>query len=319
MTIMTGCALDSNNYYVSTISDEIDFEIECCQMVLYDYRNDSWCEYHNNMEWRAESISLQTLGQEWKFFAINGEGKIEAFSKHGTKYDEILDAGIHKQDRFYGSINKIRNINNQMFACGDRGQIYTQTNGQWEHYDSGLLMDVYDLFKVDRDTLLDLNHISPYTNIYDINHLGEHLYVCGDDEQGGFIAIFKNEMWEKIVNAEDCLLSITQCPDGKNLIICGNYGQLLKGNMQSGFKEIASNGLTYYDCAFYHDELYLASTQGIYRYMGASDFELIAKVPQVEINHIEEKDGVLWAVSFKHIYRYDGIEWVQIKHPNNND
>ena len=59
MTIMTGCALDEDKYYVSVINDEIDFEIECCQMVLYDFKSDSWQENHNNMDWRAESGSMK--------------------------------------------------------------------------------------------------------------------------------------------------------------------------------------------------------------------------------------------------------------------
>ena len=49
-----------------------------------------------------------------------------------------------------------------------------------------------------------------------------------------------------------------------------------------------------------------------------ADFKRVEDIPEVEINYIEQKGDVLWAVSFKHIFRFDGEKWAQIKHPFND-
>ena len=318
MTIITGCALDEDKYYVSVINDEIDFEIECCQMVLYDFKSDSWQEHHNNMDWRAESIAVQHVAHQWTFFAINSEGMIEAYSNGHVQYDEIKDAGIHKSNVFYGSINRIRSIENQLFVCGSRGQIYRKTDDQWLHFDHGLLMQQYDITNVDKALLLDLDHQASLLDIYDINMLNGEFYACGAHNQGGFIATYFDDTWKKILNVDDGLLSMTRCPNGKDLIVCGDYGELYKGNAHDGFEKIILNGLTFYESAFYQHDLYFASTRGVFIYQENADFKRVEDIPEVEINHIEQKGDVLWAVSFKHIFRFDGEKWAQIKHPFND-
>lgn len=319
MSIMTGCALDEDCYYVSTINDEIDFEMESCQMVLYDFKANSWGEYHNNLDWRAESIALKYDANQWKFFAINTEGMIEEYSNGYIEYNEIKDAGIHKSNAFYGSINRIRSIENQLFACGASGQIYRKINDQWLHFDDGLLMGKYDITKVDKVHLLDLDYQEPSLDIHDINKINDEFYACGANTQGGFIATYCDNTWKQILKVDDCLLSMTKCPNEKDLIVCGFYGELYKGNAQDGFEKIVLNNLTFYESTYYHNDLYLATTHGMFIYQENGDFKRIEDIPEVEINHIEQKDEVLWAVSFKHIFRLDGDEWSQIKHPFNEE
>ncbi|MGR0306794.1 hypothetical protein [Acinetobacter beijerinckii] len=86
----------------------------------------------------------------------------------------------------------------------------------------------------------------------------------GDD---GFISFFDGFKWLEVKRiTPSSLHRITLCPDGKNILISGQYGTLLKGNIDDGFKNLKNISInsTFYNAAFYQEAIYSFRAGTIY-------------------------------------------------------
>ena len=137
----------------------------------------------------------------------------------------------------------------------------------------------------------------------------------------GFISYYNGSSWNVIERITPSpLYGITICPDKENIIISGAYGTLIKGNFKDGFKNLKNISInsTFYSTAYYKDKLYIASEDGLYIYEEGI-YQLVDAIEDIKgITSIEEKEGILWVLSYKKLIRFNGDVWERIKHPLND-
>ncbi|WP_111894904.1 hypothetical protein [Acinetobacter sp. MB5] len=322
MSFIAGCLIDDDMFYIASTFDDLDSEIQCCRMSIYDHLERQWY-YHDNVEFKSISVALipKTENSRRVMLSASLNGNIEFYSSENTYYEKIEDAGFSNPNFYYGTLNKIRNIHSNLYTCGTSGQIYKKSGENWLHFDKGLLLPKNEYNKINSATILDLNYQAPFRSVYDINgHNLNSLYCCGEDNEGGFIAYHINGEW--IMDKKrtpSSLHHIELCPDGISVIAVGDYGTVFYGSYSSGFvnlKDISINDSFYQSC-YFKKELYLASSNGLYKFSDGK-FELLDIVPLgTEVNTVESTSNVLWALTDKEIYRFDGNHWDIIVDPDN--
>lgn len=322
MSFVSGCLIDDDMFYISSTFDELDSEIQCCRMSIYDHLDGQWY-YHDNTEFKAISVALipKTAISRRVMLSVSLNGYIEFYSSQNTHYEKVEDAGFSNPNFYYGTLNKIRNIHSNLYTCGSSGQIYKKSGEMWLHFDKGLLLPKIEYNKIESATVLDLNHQTQFRSVYDINgYTLDSLYCCGEDNDGGFIAYNINDEW--VINKKrtpSSLHHIGLCPDNLNVIVVGDYGTVFYGNHVSGFenlKDISINDSFYQSC-YFKEELYLASSTGLYKFSDGK-YELLDIIPfGTEVNTVESTSNVLWALTDKEIYRFDGKDWDIILDPDN--
>lgn len=322
MTFVTGCLIDDDMFYIASIFDSLDSEIQCCRMSIYDHLDGQWY-YHDNIEFKAISVALipKTEHTLRVMVSLGLDGKIEFYSSQKTIFEKIEEVGFTNPEFFYGTLNKIRNIQSNIYACGSSGQIYQRVSNEWLHTDQDLLLPKVEYKNVRPEDILNLDHEGFFREIYDINgHNLNCLYVCGEDNDGGFIACNSNGKW--VINSKrtpSSLHHIQLCPDGINVIVVGDYGTVFFGNSDSGFinlKDISINDSFYQSC-YFKDDLYIAASSGLYKYSNKI-FEMVEVIPlNTEVSIVEATENILWALTDKEIYRFDGNSWNIILDPDN--
>ncbi len=101
----------------------------------------------------------------------------------------------------------------------------------------------------------------------------------------------------------------------------GQYGTLLRGNIDSGFKNLKDISInsTFYNAAFYNNKIYIASEQGLYQYEEGR-YSLVSELEAIQgVISVEVKENILWVLTYKRLIRYDGNIWEIMSHPDNDE
>ena len=79
----------------------------------------------------ALSVACRSQGRLIFWMGVNGNILMAGTGKLVT--EKLPDAGEH------GEVLRIRNIADEMYVCGQAGQVYHRGSKGWVHYDRGLL------------------------------------------------------------------------------------------------------------------------------------------------------------------------------------
>lgn len=316
VTFVTGCAISQSNFYITSNLDNLDTWDLFSKTFIYKYQSDDWIDMDLD-GWRVVSVAYFENSGISSLLALEQDGDLGIFQENKNKLEKIRETDDSK---IQGQFNRIRTIDNSLYVCGDGAQIYTNIGNGWNSLDLDLSESSLDMPKSSELTL-DIE-LAFDINLYDINGFSSNsLYVCGTKKNEGFIAYFDGSYWEPVDRMTPSpLFGITICPDKKNIIISGGYGTLLKGNFKDGFKNLKDISInsTFYCSAYFKEKLYIASEDGLYIY-DEGVYHLVDAINDIKgIVYIEEKEGVLWILSYKKLIRYDGNEWQRINHPLND-
>jgi hypothetical protein len=200
VTFTVGCAINRDMYYIACSPDQWrGGEDEPCTVIcIYQHQTDEKWFYHVLPGWRVMSVAFPepSLGAIRKVYALSEEGEVECYSREGSVTEQIIDAGLNGQGK-YGSVNTIRPIENRLYACGCRGQVYRKEGAKWVHFDKGLLQEsvqdhaaVLASLKNDQEATVKFigEIVDNERDIIDINGSSERsIYAVGGD---GFIAYY---------------------------------------------------------------------------------------------------------------------------------
>lgn len=146
--------------------------------------------------------------------------------------------------------------------------------------------------------------------------------MCGTQNDEGFIAFFNGLKWFEVDRiTPSALYAIVPCPDGKNILVLGQYGTLLRGNIDSGFKNLKDISInsTFYNAAFYNNKIYIASEQDLYQYEEGR-YSIVPELEEIQgVISVEVKENILWVLTYKKLIRYDGYNWEIISYHDNED
>ncbi|SDB86762.1 hypothetical protein [Acinetobacter boissieri] len=322
ISFTTGVAISEDNFYLACVLDELDHWDYYARMFIYKHTEsgeDAWC-YHDLDGWGL--VSTEFVDSTKELITMNSEGDLEVLVP-GDEYNEKV---IPNKDEHlvYGSFTCLKDLGFGVYVCGSGGKVYQRTSEGWGNVSFNLEEPIIDTRKTKKEDLLDLNKRSGY-EIYLYGIAGfatDQLYVCGRNGDRGFIAYFNGEYWVDIdAKTPSTLNNIIVCENQTDIIVTGEYGTLLQGNVNTGFKNLKDMGIStpFYSAAYYNHVLYITSEDGLYRYENNS----YSKVKEVEhirgTSDVEAKDGVLWVVANKELIRFDGQHWQIICYPGNEE
>lgn len=318
ITFTSGCAISAHRFCLSANIDELDTWDCFSKTIIYKHFEQQNWSCLDLEGWKVISVAYQSREGEPSIISLDQEGDVGIFQQNNNEHQEIR---FKLEEKIYGQFNKLRTVRQELYACGDGGQVYLNAGDSWSNIgfnleEQPLEVKQGEIFSLDSDFSFE-------RNLYDINGFAhDHLYVCGTKGNDGFIAFFNGSNWIEVNRiTPSALYSITLCPDGKSVLISGQYGTLLKGNIDDGFKNLKNISInsTFYNAAFYQEAIYIASEQGLYIYAD-SEYSIVPELSDIQgVISVEEKDGVLWVLSYKQLIRFDGKTWDKINHPDNDE
>jgi hypothetical protein len=286
-----GCVLKKDDVYISSKLHSLDPD-------NYDFSRMSFYEvgewgYHD-LNWNVVSVCyINQVG----LYALSNRGDISTVNKDGISEEKITDGGE------YGATKQIRPINNQLYVCGDQGQVYRrEKNGQWVHFDEGIFAPKISA------TGLDLNSIDG-TGEDDLYVVGYHGRIYHRDQNG----------WKELESPTNCHLERVRCISKDEVYICGNSGIFFRGN-KDGWEDFSVKGMesNFWGLEKYEDKIYLATLEGLYVFDGKMVTELSTGLhPEIGGYRLHANDGVLWSFGADDLAYFDGKKWTRVQHPDN--
>lgn len=316
ITFVTGCAISQSNFYLTSNLDSLDTWDLFSKTFIYKHQSNEWVGIDLD-GWKVISVAFFENSGVSSLLALEQDGDLGIFQENKNRLQKIREIDDSK---IQGQFNRIRVIDNLLYVCGDGSQIYVNHNEDWRALGIDFSEEVLNIPKTD-ELNMDLE-LSFDINLYDINGFNSNdIYICGIKKNEGFISYYNGSSWNVIERITPSpLYGITICPDKENIIISGAYGTLIKGNFKDGFKNLKNISInsTFYSTAYYKDKLYIASEDGLYIY-AEGIYQLVDAIKDIKgITSIEEKEGILWVLSYKKLIRFNGEVWERITHPLND-
>ena len=339
------CAITSNSLAVAATEEDGDtFEPDSYYLV-YDHLQEDWVTNEHM------PIHIQSMIMRYNHNSDHPGGYLIILSSEGDVYHRkdgriiheiIPESGISREDsKNYGRLTKIRQIGENLYACGAGGQIYVHSDiNKWKHLTQNLLSspekeishiksapDTADPRFLDwlQDTIN--NPPSREIIINDVKGFNsKEIYLCGEEDTRPFLGYWDgSDIREMEPPITEGALTGIYLENKRNIWICGREGLLLLGNVNDGWKklELSTQLNLFHEITPYRDRLVLVSSVrpgGLYE-LNSENMEFKKFAPSPPLSRDETLffaqaiDDVLWVVGMKNIFRYDGVEWEKIIPP----
>ncbi|MBU3086626.1 hypothetical protein [Acinetobacter seifertii] len=122
ITFSSGCAISNNNYYLSASIDELDSWNAFSRLFIYRHQSDKKWSSHDLDGWKVISVTYSHLLNNRYLISLDKEGNVEIFQQAGEEYHQICP--VTNEQFIYGQFNRIRVIQENIYACGDGAKIY---------------------------------------------------------------------------------------------------------------------------------------------------------------------------------------------------
>jgi len=289
---------------------------------LEQYPEDPW-SFMKAENWRnAALVRFNEPKRSFMgFMSEEGEVVLLSAGEHsdeGGTGERIPGAGLNLEDSVgWGYMMQLRQIGAHLYACGDGGQVYKRTGlNKWVHLDKGLLRNIGDR---DCPVLSDIN--------------GSHesaIYAAGNMSSTGlppFLTFWDGKSWREIDVSKVAagFLNNIFVESETRIWICGENGTLLLGNANDGFKSLSTveDNQLLTSITVFKGKVYLGSNLGPFVYDpnrhddGIRPLETTLNPPLEDVEYVDTKDGVLWAIGAQDLARFDGTTWQRIQIPTN--
>jgi len=266
--------------------------------------------------------AYRILPQDKKRFACLGAQGAVHFVRGSTREvrtEQIPGAGM-LDGNFGGLMSHLREIDGQLWACGQHGQVYRRFGvDDWRENDQGIRVKVDPAqYGPDRiGEMLEAVSTAPMLSCIDGTRASD-VYVVG---LRGYMAHFDGKRWTEIGLPVNEHLEWVRCNGPDEVWVCGHNGTLLKGNARTGFQGLGdSDGQQTFVClATFNRAVYLSAENGLFQFDGKSISRVKSKLkPELQDAwRLDGIDGVLWSIGVTDLARFDGRKWVRIDHPDN--
>ena len=236
----------------------------------------------------------QTGYKGWWLLGKRGE-TVEVISGN-TRMEKITTAGT--ESGCYGYLSQIRLINNTMFICGYRRQVYQRKDQKWVLISS---------------SMLDNRPEGPWNGLESIDGFSQNdIYAVGDE---GEIWHYDGSNWTACDSPTNQNLADVRCIAGE-VWICGDSGIILRGN-KDGW-DIVWDGQdpsdNWWSIESFQGDIYIAGNDFLGKLLGDKVVPVnIGIKPEITTQILHHKDGILWSIGEEDILAYDGKNWRELK------
>lgn len=277
-----------------------------CNVVRYtENATNPWFEFSVAMDVASATRYRYPDRDREIMVALSSEGFVGFFGKEEGFFEKIPQAGLFAKDALKrGYLSGIQQIGEHLYACGDGLQVYKRLGrDQWIDISAGIPSSP------NGELIL----------LKDLNGPNEHsLYLIGWD---GFGYWRGADNWINLSFPSSSRLNEIHIDDEKTIWICGNRGVLLRGNYRDGFSNVTPEGTSddFLSISRFGDLIYLATSSGLRAFDGQRIFAPTTDlVPEIKDGQmVDAVDGVLWAVGYRDIVRFDGQRWERFDLPGN--
>lgn len=277
---------------VAHLHEAIEADVEYSR--IYTINAGHW--RHIDLDFEARSIAYTS--PPWSWWILGKRGEVAIVSANGTTYERIADAGTGNKK--LGYLNQIRLIDNRIFVCGYRRQIYCREKERWIHFDQGILAD-----KVERGKGLLGMCGKTWDNLYVVGRDGEIFHFDGND-------------WSNLNSPTNLTLEACCTSRTNDIFVCGNKGLILRGNHQ-GWMLIDPAGFSenLWDIIEYQGETISAHRSGLVKVRKDKVEPWEGLPPNTTTARLAVIGDQLWSVGNYHIQMYDGVKWHGFPCPDN--
>lgn len=290
-----GCVIEKDYIYVAAKLDDLDPE-EYDFSRLYFFDVNRWI--HHDLKFDIKSVCLRLGSGKRQYCALSMQGDVEFQFKGGTAIEKIPGAGTRNGA---GAMSQIREVGDDLVACGYNAQVYHRTTTGWVSIAAGLAE-----FQ-ESGQPVDLNSIdgSSLSNVFAVGYFGRIFH-------------FDGQLWTELESPTNVHLERVRVKDGK-VFVCGNDGTLLIGDL-SGFVVHDDPVVTehLWSVEVFQSKVYLAGLQQLYVFDGKKLGVLSTGLkPEVDGYRLDARDGVLWSFGATNLAWTDGNKWHRVDHPDN--
>ena len=266
--------------------------------------------------------AYRTLPEDKKRFACLGSQGAVHFVRGSTKEvrtERLPGAGM-QDGNFGGLMSHLREIDGQLWACGQHGQVYRRHGvDNWRRNDRGIRVEVNPSeYGGDRvGEMLEVMSAAPMLSCID-GTSGADVYVVG---LLGYMAHFDGDRWTKIALPVDEHLEWVRCYGPDEVWVCGHNGTLLTGSAMKGFKSVSGldDHQTFVCLSKFKNAVYLSAEEGLFVFDGKTIAPVKSRLkPEIQDAwRLDEVDGVMWSIGVTDLVRFDGKKWQRVDHPDN--
>lgn len=237
-------------------------------------------------------VSVACRHSDGLAFFLGYNGNILVGGRRKPAYESLEDC------RRYGNALRIRNIRDEIYACGMSGQVYRREENRWVHIDSKILgtdgLDFEDIGGTGRN------------NIYAVGTFGN-------------VQHFDGTHWRQVYFPTNLSLSGIKCISEEEVYICGDNGTLFKGSGDRweyiGDPEVDHN---FWSVEMYSGDLFVSYESGIFKHDGRDFKEIDFGIGrEVDCHRLHANDGVLWSFGVDDLLYFDGQAWAEVICPMN--
>jgi hypothetical protein len=239
-------------------------------------------------------------------------------STREVRTETLAGAGL-RDGNLGGLMTHLREIDGQLWACGQRGQVFRRFGqDDWRHADQGLHVPLNPADYAGRAEELAMKMAEgPMLNCID-GTSAQDVYVVGDQ---GFMAHHDGRAWRQVALPTDEHLQWVRCQGPDEVWACGFNGTVLVGHARSGFRDVSTvdDNQTWVCLTKFQGRVYLSAEEGLHVYDGQRIAPVKTKLkPELQDAwRVDHAEGVLWSIGVKDLARFDGKRWERIHHPDN--
>jgi hypothetical protein len=235
------------------------------------------------------------------WWLVGKRGEVVEYTGSEPRVNRIPTAGTGPRNR-YGYLSQIRTIDNELFICGYRRQVYRRNGNTWD--------------LISRE-ILDSKAKGPWSGFESIDGFSANdLYTVGDK---GEIWHYDGKAWIQCDSPTNQNLADVRCFDGK-VWACGDGGIVLRGDVNQ-WETIWHDGdpsENWWGLESFQGRVYLAGND----FLGVLEAGEVVKVnvgikQAITTRTLHQKDGLLWSIGERNILVYDGKKWVELVVPEN--
>lgn len=306
------------------------------------------CQY-NDGEWSYEKFdfSLASLSlfkapeQPYRVLYVLSESGVAVDFDTKNRENLLPTKTPIRKDHRLGHLRKIRQIGDQLFACGDGGQVFARTSdAEWRILDPDFLdgpdamLDPRSALRQHRFLMRDPSNLTPEnlaisSRLREENRTQVLWDLAGTSESDIYLASEKNAVYHydgegisKLDTDADAGILAVHAVDADTVYACGRDGNFLVGNSRNGMRKLGIKGYPVFNgMAMFQGKLYLSSIgrpRGLFVFDGTTlervESDLVPGIDDVSaVSAVGEE--VLWVMGEKDLLRFDGKTWERIEFP----
>jgi hypothetical protein len=279
-----------------------DFSSETEYTVFYISKADEWTQLTFDFDIAALTY-LELPHEKYEgWWLVGKRGEIVEIVDGNQRIFRIETAGTGSPEKKYGYLHQIRVIDNELFICGYRRQVYRRHGNSW------------DLISAD---ILDRRSKRAARWFESIDGFSKNdLYAVGSR---GEIWHFNGRKWTQCDSPTNQHLADVRCLDGK-IWVCGDGGIILCGD-QDRWEVIWDDeepSENWWNVEKFQGHTYVAGSLMLARLEDEGIVQIDVGIKDdITAQTLQRKDGILWSIGAEDILSYDGKEWKELICPDN--